>query len=499
MPGFADDPGVGWHVKTGEYIARLGMLPSQDPFLFSMTPRSWITDQWLSDVLLYLGLNAGGWPLVYVSGVFLYLLTYFGVLYGGLVRLTGAGIFACLITLLAFKLGQVHFILRPVLPSFLLFSLVYVRVSALDVARREGRGGVPLIWDYLWLPALFALWTNVHPTFVIGLGFLGLLPVAWFLEGWMQGTLRQDLRALVTVCLLVLLCCLATLCNPHGVALHETILWLSRSEFAMGFYAEWQSPNFKSIEGLTFLMPLALLFMGGLLSESRDRCWTIFQALSVACFFYFGCKAVRMLPFWGIVVSLPCLERLQEACRASWWWKRWGVRLVAQVFAGLELRETRGSRGLLAGALLAIAMLVALFQGKVLFYDGHYGPSGERYPYAMLQPLAEAGRSGQVVVANHMAWGSFLNLFLDESVKPVIDDRTRLLGDDFYEAYFSNLRVGGNWQDYLRTLGATHVLLPATAPLSVVMKRYCKLPVVKEDELAILFDISGSNGPLCAR
>ncbi len=49
--GFANDPGVGWHLADGAQIAATGQIPRTDSFLSE--PRAWISDQWLSDLLLY--------------------------------------------------------------------------------------------------------------------------------------------------------------------------------------------------------------------------------------------------------------------------------------------------------------------------------------------------------------------------------------------------------------------------------------------------------------
>ena len=80
LDNFADDPGVGWHLRAGEFIAVYRQIPDYDPFLFSETPRRWISDQWFSDLVFYVLKDAGGWPLLYGTLICLYLLTYFGIL-----------------------------------------------------------------------------------------------------------------------------------------------------------------------------------------------------------------------------------------------------------------------------------------------------------------------------------------------------------------------------------------------------------------------------------
>ena len=108
-------------------------------FRSGIEARPWLIDQWLADLFLYSGYSAGGWPLLYALLLVAYLLTYFFVLYRGAVELTGLRILSCLAAVYAFKIGQIHFILRPVLFSFLFFSIVYVQIYSLYYAlTKEG-------------------------------------------------------------------------------------------------------------------------------------------------------------------------------------------------------------------------------------------------------------------------------------------------------------------------------------------------------------------------
>jgi hypothetical protein len=127
----ADDPGIGWHLKNGERIDALGEVPYVDPFLArpsKVNPyapvgegRPWVSDQWLADLIFYKVFALGGWPALYALVSSLFLIAYFGIAAEG-VRFKGQGmIFVLLALVCAFKLGQVHLIVRPVIFSILLF------------------------------------------------------------------------------------------------------------------------------------------------------------------------------------------------------------------------------------------------------------------------------------------------------------------------------------------------------------------------------------------
>src|SRR4051812_6033443 len=63
---FCGDPGLGWHLRTGEWIVNNSTLPSSDLFLNPVGQGKWICNQWLADVLIWKVFQAGGWPLLHL-------------------------------------------------------------------------------------------------------------------------------------------------------------------------------------------------------------------------------------------------------------------------------------------------------------------------------------------------------------------------------------------------------------------------------------------------
>ena len=76
---FADDPGVGWHLASGEYILQHGKVPHTDPFLHAAGERPWVSDQWLSDLLIAVCYRLGSFPYVYAVLIAIYLFVFFGI------------------------------------------------------------------------------------------------------------------------------------------------------------------------------------------------------------------------------------------------------------------------------------------------------------------------------------------------------------------------------------------------------------------------------------
>ena len=205
---FADDPGVGWHLRTGEFIAARMQIPDYDPFLLTDTRRPWISDQWLSDLVFYLLHVKGGWVLNYGFFIIVYVLTFYGVLYAGVRKVTGASLLAALAAFLAFKQAELHFIFRAAMVGFFFFAYTYVLLYALlkrlqrggeDIALLAESGsapgggegkdywGIELWLAYLLVPLLFVAWANMHPSFILGLVLLALAPLSLVLDRVVRG------------------------------------------------------------------------------------------------------------------------------------------------------------------------------------------------------------------------------------------------------------------------------------------------------------------------
>jgi hypothetical protein len=170
MDQLADDPGLGWHFKTGELVANTWRIPRADPFLAvsqgasAQGERLWVADQWLSDLIFFWLKSLGGWPTLYVFTAGVWIVTFFAVVGPGVQAQVGGAFVSTLVALIAFKLGQVHFVLRPVVGSIFLFAVVH-RVSRGLVKSGELSSGA-VKKRLLLLFGVFALWSSLHPAFV---------------------------------------------------------------------------------------------------------------------------------------------------------------------------------------------------------------------------------------------------------------------------------------------------------------------------------------------
>lgn len=471
LSGIADDPGVGWHLKTGEIILTQETVPHHDPFLAAPAPRPWIADQWLGDVILASLYHLGGWSLLagVVTGVFLG--TWFGVLYLGGIRLGLPPLLLSFGTILAFKLGQVHFLIRPVIFGFPLFAVTTVLLFSLRRPHTTSRGRRLFL-----LPPLFLLWTNLHPSFTLGLLLIWLLPAALLLE---QGhrVVRDPLfrNALAAA----LLAALVTLINPYGFALHRSIFALGAEPFFMNFHQEWRSPDLTRFEGQLFLLTGALLLVA-LFLERAPRSCRLFELLTVATFGALSLDAVRVLPFFGLVVTIPLIRMvsrsrgLARVCRAADKVNRW---------------EAGASQGrLILTVVLPLLIVWPLLTGHLPGVRTIPAPDASKFPWGAVDYLRSvATPAAPVTVIASPDWGGFITWHGGGHVRPVIDDRNTLLGADFYRHFLTAMRPEGAWTRYVQELEGTHILLSPRGALHHVVRTNPSFQLVYEDGIGIVF------------
>lgn len=160
---------VFWHLAIGRYVLEHG-LPFTDPFGVGTDGLPWSPPEWLAELAMFTVHQRAGWAgLAALHGL---LLVALGALVALRARTLGArwGHTLIAIALLAIP-ASLHLPMRPLVLGHL-FSALVLWMLARD--RRGERSGVA------WLPLAFALWANLHPSWPLGLGWLGMdLALRW--------------------------------------------------------------------------------------------------------------------------------------------------------------------------------------------------------------------------------------------------------------------------------------------------------------------------------
>lgn len=486
LSGLAEDPGTGWHLANGKWIAAERAVPVLDPFLSVTHP--WVSDQWLSDLVLYGVFSCGSWTLLYAALTVIYLLSYFGVVYFGVAAITGSSIGAGLATFSAFKMGQMHFLARPAMFGFLFFAVVCLCVFG--PMRRAVREGAPFP-RALWfgMPLLFLVWAQAHPSFVLGIVLLGVTALGILLDRTILGR-SIPFASMYRVLAMLAVCLVVTALNPYGIALHESILTLGRSEYFMNLHQEWLPLNPRETEGslfkLIFTSVLASAVFGGL-----QRRWGSFELLALLGFAHLGMDSVRMLPYFAIVATVPLVEAWCSIGASPVILESGVLRRICQAFSNLEAREWRSSRGGVALAVCAVLILghTVLFRNLPL-YNGAFGPPAERYPYGAVANLLQRGAADtKVVVLAPPGWGGFIVWQGAGRLKPVLDDRNALLGEEPYRRFYRVESDPDGLAAYAADSSAGFLLLPAKALVTPQLRADPRFVVLFEDGVSSLFQV----------
>lgn len=456
----ADDPGIGWHLQNGEQIAQSREIPYVDQFLArarvenSFAPvgegRAWVSDQWLSDLIFHGLFRAGGWPALYALVAGLFLIAYFGIAADGLRRAGQGSVIVLLAVVCALKMGQVHMIVRPVIFSLVLFPYVLRRVDTLvgrsDVSWKEIRRE-----SFLLIP-LFILWANLHPAFVYGLLVIAIGVIA---------KLIRDIRGGVRIGVLLLTCSLSTLVNPYGFTLHGSIVQLGGSDYLRSMTIEWSGVDLSSPEGILLLILSGIPLCAFMISRDVRRRVGGFEILVASVFLIQALWAVRILPF----ASFACLP-LWAACFGS-------LRIVpssscamltSRVFSAATERECRlVAPGLLASCTLAMVGAIVMVASPARVLPQELAPSLEIRLAKIFEQVHVNHASG--VIFASLNWGGAITHLLGERFKPVLDDRTVLVGEVLYRAYGQSLHNPNVFEDLVKVFGVTHAFVPTAVPL----------------------------------
>ncbi len=496
---FTSDPGVGWHLKTGEFVLTSHKPPIDDPFLalpFGQAPRRWVSDQWLSDVILFKAFALCGWEGLHALASALFFSGFFIVLYGSLRRSTGAPILSSLATIMAFKMAQVHFILRPVLFSIFLFIPVFAVARTLACAPQNSLR----LAKYLWLLPLFVVWANLHPSFVLGLLWLGLgaavsvvsvvSNVSTPITAPSEGARNRSWKISLVVLALPLAAFFATLLNPYGLDLHRSIVSLAGSDYFMNMHMEWLSPNFKSSEGSFIMVSWLVITLGIYIGAQTGSTVRLFDLLSVLLATWMTLRSIRTLPFFGIASAPALVIALQNL--GHWIGKNFHThtKLATQAWGRLNRREDRAHPFAFQGALVLILIFGAFIPALRFLPTRDRSPAGSGYPQDALQFLAlGAAQSNPVVLYASPDLGGYITLQGFPQVRAVIDDRNTLLGESFYKEYFSARSTPKSFAEFLVKLGVTHLLLQQDSALSSLVSAWGGYKEIFRDKGFFVFEV----------
>jgi len=469
----AGDPGVGWHLLTGKEVVESSHVPTTDFILFTTADKTWVANQWLSDVIFFKALETGGWPLLHLLAITLALLPVFYLLYP-LLRQEKISSFVIAISILIFALvSSVQWILRPVLFSFLLFSLTY---SILHRRYCSTSDSSAKTFVYL-MPIIFALWVNLHPGFVLGIALLFFYLLATIINFLKGNALRRDVLLLSVATALSLIACLA---NPYSWQIFYYIKKLAISDYFMNLNVEWLSADLHHSLLQPFGFSVVLLLL--LISRQNKNSIRYAETILLLVFLFLSLMHRRYLPFFGVVSLLPIARALQQFFVAN---ANDRPTLWQASVARIDSRMRDRSNFLYSGLAYAGILVFVLVKGTLPGKSQSYSSFPENFPLQALEVVKASPLNARIFHSPN--WGGFISYNLAPQKVAFIDDRNELNGEALYEDFFAANMGLGNWQQIFTNYNFTYALLEPGSPLAYYLSSSSDWSKVFEDEKSLLF------------
>jgi hypothetical protein len=461
--GLLSDGDVGWHIRAGDYILEHRSVPRTDLFTFTKPGAPWFAWEWLSDVLLallhgWMGLKGvvlmaavvlAAWPVV--------------VLRHALWR--GANVWmAVTFGLLAVGSSTIHYLARPHV-----FTLLFTAVAAwlIDADRRRASPRI------LWLVPLSLVWTNVHGGFGLVVVLAALTAIGSALEAWVgQVPWRQSARYTG----LAVVCGATSIVNPYGLQLHAHIFSYLQSDWIRRVVDEFKAPDFRSESLLQYQVVLftALIVTGLLLSRKR-----FVSALWIVAFAHLSLSSVRHVPVF-MIIATPIVAEVASTVWAGFA-ARAGRGSVFAILDGIGADSRAGFVKLTVWPLLAV--IACANAGDIVRWPRDF--PAERFPVKLIHSNAEMLAGGRVLTVDQ--WADYLIYVHYPRQRVFADGRSDFLGPELGDEYLRAMEGHHGWQQTLDGHAVDTVLLPATGPLSTVLKLTAGWRVVADDGRTILF------------
>lgn len=423
------DPDVWWIAAAGRVVRDTGHVPVENGFSFTEPARAWVMHEWAYAPLYELGLRRVG-PAFFslfavASGLLVAALVSLAIL--GRARTLAAGALATLVAFL--PLALVFYGPRPSLVSLWL----PVAVAMLALRRwtpAAALGCVALEWA----------WTQLHGSFPLGLGVLGLAAVA-----------ENDARARRVGTLA--LAALVTLANPYGLALHALVLGYGAGtspamqalrEHVVEFRPIWEAAGTSWLDARAML---ALAIVTGLAASALARRRDVPRALFVLGLVAMAAMQVR---HWALAALLGAVLLAPEF-----------ERLVPEV--GERPHETSGARA----RVVRWAVVPAAAAGLVAWI----GAYASRPPDAWVAPSLGAGSVARLVRQlpdGARVWAPFDASAVaiwegaSRGVRVFFDPRNDCYGPETWAAFLRVAGGGPGALDELARRGTTHAIVPAS-------------------------------------
>lgn len=488
------DPGVFWHIQTGFWILENGNVPYIDPFLFTSQNTTWISDQWLADVLFAELYKLGGWPLLHVITFAIAIAAFLLITPIAYLKCSSSLLLTVITTLFVAVVGGVQIITRPVIFSFLFTSIVYtISWLVLCDVDKNTQSLDSSIKKLYFLPLVFLLWANLHPGFPLGFLILFLLLANATTKAIICKS-PEKIKLVFKFAIICALCGLATLINPYGIKLYEQIFGLVSDPFFMHLNMEWLSPDFQAPPLKPFGIAIVILvFLFWLLGRSSCT-WA--EVILLVMFMMSSLLHRRYIPFFAIVSAVPFIKLLESA-RQYVIEIMPDIKLTKSMNRILSIPHWNGSIGHLSLLLFVVMASLTLSFKHIPFRETQDSGPHKSYPWKAISFIKDSLiKDKKNELSNNYKplkifatpdFGGAITFTLWPEAKAFIDDRNNLNGKERYEDYEKLVIAASTWREILKKYDFDVFLLKTRSPIIEVLKLTNEWKLAYQDDDALVF------------
>lgn len=338
-------------------------------------------------------------------------------------------------------------------------------VAAFACVLAWGLTGTDRRWSWIGMPALFALWANLHGSFAVGLVSLGAIAVGRAID-----VLRRTRRVALTLrsgyvwrgVLMLELCAAAVLLNPVGLKIYADVATIASNENLKVLF-DWTPLTIRMAQGQAFVAAVLLLAAAYRLSPRRVSAVELLLLIgfgvgslwSLRMVMWFGpvaayCLAVHGAAAWRVHRRLPLLSAPEER-RGLWTITVVGLAWIFFAYTPFGLQRLHGRPEGKAGQ--------AEFRRSVV----------DRTPInavAYLEKHADELPAGQMY--NSHEWGDYLQWAGPGKFDVFVNSHVHLIPTEVWKDYLQIVDGAGDWQDKLKRYEVNTVLVDTTNYMGLI-------------------------------
>jgi hypothetical protein len=300
-------------------------------------------------------------------------------------------------------------------------------------------------------PPLFALWSNLHGGFAIGLGLLGLTLLG---EG-IEAARKRSWLCVRPIALTTVASVAATLINPNGLeGVLYPLAYIPQVTGGQQLISEWQPPDVRQPVFAPFALSVVLALALGLFRpplRAVERLWGL-------AFAVLALQSVRNIQLYATVV-MPLL----------------GARLAYEMpaFRRTIAEWRRPRRMAVLWTIVALACAGVWFARFSEATDWHLQlgkqPSSAGYPVGGAAYLRDHDLKSNLF--NQFEWGGYLIYANWPQQRVFIDGRPDMYGPDLFSQYVTVAELRPHWREILDSHDVRLALIDRDGPLAAELAR----------------------------